>query len=183
MHTISGRKMNMNVFVGCSCHEIEEYKEIAYGLGEEIAKKGHTLVFGGSYLGLMKNLADGAIDNKGDLIGVIPNIYKQLAYNGCKKLIVTDTVCERKLKMYENCDACIFLPGGFGTLDELIGILEEKRAGCMNIPIVVINHKGHFNKFIEYVNELITGKYAKSHDFELIKFVNSIDEAMDEIGK
>lgn len=177
------RETNMNIFVGCSSCEIDEYKDLAMELGEKIAKSGHSLVFGASYMGLMKDLADGAIKHNGKIIGVVPQCYKEFAYDKCSQLLVTKNVIERKMRILEVSDAFLFLPGGTGTMDELLSAYEEKRAGCMDKPVMVINTRGHFDKFIEFTKDLVNAKFAKESELNLISIVDNIEEAMEHLNK
>lgn len=116
---------NITVFCGSSFGTEEIYKEQAELLGKTLAKQNIGLVYGGANVGLMGAVADGALSENGTVIGVLPNFLrsKEIAHQGLTELILVESMHERKTKMSELCDGVIALPGGFGTLEELLKCL------------------------------------------------------------
>ncbi|MEP1982902.1 MAG: TIGR00730 family Rossman fold protein, partial [Maribacter dokdonensis] len=113
------------VFCGSSEGIVSDYGVKAYELGETFAKKDIQLVYGGAKIGIMGKVAEGVLNNKGKVIGVIPVFLKkkEVVHKGLTELIVTQNMHERKLKMHELSDGIIMLPGGFGTLEEFFEML------------------------------------------------------------
>jgi uncharacterized protein (TIGR00730 family) len=111
----------ITVFCGSSSGKDDLYRASAYRLGKTLASRGIGLVFGGAKIGLMGAVADGALYGEGKVIGVLPNFLrpKEFAHEGLSRLIMVESMHERKTKMFELCDGFIALPGGFGTLEEL----------------------------------------------------------------
>ena len=141
--------MKKNICVFCSSSDVIDkiYFKETEKLAIKIAEKNHTLVFGGSNVGLMKKLAETIKENSGASIGVIPQ--RILDNNlGCKlvdELIVTSDMNTRKAKLAELADVFIALPGGFGTLEELSEVITAKHLGYHNKPIVILNINGFNN--------------------------------------
>ncbi len=115
----------VTVFCGSSFGTEDIYKSQAILLGETLAKHQIELVYGGANVGLMGALADGVLNNGGKAIGMLPNFLKskEIAHENLTKLILVETMHERKTKMNELCDGVIALPGGFGTLEEFFEML------------------------------------------------------------
>jgi uncharacterized protein (TIGR00730 family) len=113
-----------------------EFEALARDLGTEIARRDMTLVFGGGKVGLMGVVADAAIAQGGEVIGVIPKALmdRELAHTGVSKLLVTGSMHERKATMEELAEGFIALPGGFGTLDEFCEILTWAQLGIHRKP-------------------------------------------------
>lgn len=123
------------------------YAEAALEAGAHLAKEGLTVVYGGSKIGLMGAVADGALEAGGKVIGVLPRFMsvKEIAHSGLTSLIMTDSMQERKLKMHELSDAVIALPGGFGTFEELFEMLTWGQLGLHRKPMGLLNVKGYYD--------------------------------------
>ncbi len=178
--------MKKNICVFCASSDVIDkiYFEETEKLATKIALDGHTLVFGGSNVGLMKKLAETIKENAGFSIGVIPQ--RILDNNlGCKivdELIVTTDMNTRKAKLAEIADAFIALPGGFGTLEELSVVITAKHLGYHNKPIVIVNINGFYNNLLAFFENLYTEKVAKS-DYRKFYFVaNTVSETFDYIN-
>jgi uncharacterized protein (TIGR00730 family) len=141
--------MNICVFCASSNSVHESYKAIACGLGKVMAEQGFSLVYGGGNNGLMGALASGVRESGGRIIGVIPEVFmdKGVVFDECDELIVTRDLRERKSVMEQKADAFIVLPGGFGTLEELMEILTLKALGLHQKPVVLLNT----NEFYKYL--------------------------------
>ena len=113
------------VYSSSSCAIDEKYFQVAAELGREIALRQDTTLYGGGLLGLMGAVAKAAQEHRGKVIGVIPEALnvEGVVYENCDELIVTDTLRERKAVMDSRSDAFIALPGGYGTLEELLEII------------------------------------------------------------
>lgn len=155
--------MHICVYCSASPAALEPYSAVAREVGQAIARRGHTLVFGGCAAGLMGALAEAASNCKGRIIGVIPRAFRQgdLAYESADEILVVETLAERKAKMLELAQACLVLPGGFGTLDELCNVLALKQVGAWQGPIVLLNAEGFFEDLLAHFARLYTQNMAK----------------------
>lgn len=146
----------VSVFCGSSLGNDAIYKQEAFKLGKSLAQKGIGLVYGGAHIGLMGAVADGALSESGEVIGVIPNFLrsKEIAHEGISELILTDTMHQRKSKMNDLCDGVIVLPGGFGTLDEYFEMLTWGQLGLHQKPLGILNTNGYYNHLINHVETM-----------------------------
>ena len=170
------------VFCGSSAGHQPIYMQQATLLGAALAKRNITLVYGGAKVGLMGAVADGALNAGGEVIGVLPHFLqqKELAHAGLTDLILVDTMHERKTKMNELCDGVIALPGGFGTMDELFEAMTLIQTNRMERMPLILFGKAFWTKAIniEFLAEQGTISPA---DIELLNFVETADEAWDQI--
>lgn len=129
------------VYSSSSCSIDRLFFEAAELLGAEIAKNGDTLLFGGGMRGLMGATARAAHLNSGRVVGIIPEALniKGVVYEYCDELVVTPGLRERKALMDARSDAFIALPGGYGTLEELLEIITLKQLKYHNKPVVILN--------------------------------------------
>lgn len=146
-------KMNICVY-GAASDKIDiKYVKAVEELGEEIAKRGHGLVFGAGGTGLMGAVARGAHKKGGYIYGVIPSFFREAGvepiFDKCNKIKYTDDMRERKAEMENNADAFIVLPGGIGTFEEFFEVLTLKQLGRHNKPIAVYNINGYYDKLEE----------------------------------
>ena len=151
------------VFCGSSQSVDDCYKKVATELGQEIGKRGIDLIYGGASIGLMGCVARGVHEEKGKVIGILPEFFytKDIGYLDADELIVTQDMRERKAKMDERSDAFIVLPGGVGTLEEAIEILSMRQLEVTDKPLVFINTVGFFDKLNETISSMIEKNFAK----------------------
>jgi len=123
-----------------------EYHAAAGRLGELLAADGRTVVYGGSRIGSMGALADGALAAGGRVIGVLPRFLKDLevSHDGLSELHVVEDMRTRKHQMLSRSEAVVALPGGCGTFEELLEAITLKRLGVFLGPIVIVNTRGYF---------------------------------------
>ncbi len=175
-----------NICVFCSSSDVisEDYKNVARDLAELMAKQNFTLVNGGSKVGLMGIMSRRVKETGGKSIGVIPQLIydKDLACYSTDKLIVTKDMRERKEKLSELADAFIALPGGFGTLEELMEVLTLKQLEVHQKPIVIMNTNGFYQKLLEQFEVYYKNDFSKS-DYRNLYFVTeNVVEAVKYIG-
>ncbi len=153
------------VFCGSSESVDDGYKAVATELGRAIGKKGIDLVYGGASIGLMGCVARGVHEEKGKVIGILPEFFrtKDIEYPDADELIVTKDMRERKAKMDERSDAFIVLPGGVGTLEEAIEILSMRQLKLTDKPLVFINTQGFYDKLNETFDAMIGQNFAKEN--------------------
>ncbi|RPI30160.1 MAG: TIGR00730 family Rossman fold protein [Chloroflexota bacterium] len=149
------------IYCGSSDRVNPEYLSAAKEMGEAVARRGLRLVYGAGSTGLMGALADGALQEGGEVIGVIPVMFNtpQLAHAKLTQLEVVETIHLRKARMVELADAFIALPGGFGTFEELFEILTWAQVGLHRKPIGLLNTRGYFTPLLSLVS------YAHSEGF------------------
>ena len=153
------------VFCASSESVDNNYKKIAKELGREIGKKGIDLVYGGASIGLMGCIARGVHEEKGNVIGILPQFFrsKDIEYRDVDELIVTKDMRERKAKMDERSDAFIVLPGGMGTLEEAMEILSMRQLNLTDKPLVFINSNGFYDNLNKTFDVMIEQKFAKEN--------------------
>ena len=155
-----GYAMNICLY-GSGSRKIDEiYTDAAYELGCEMAKRNHTLVFGGGDTGMMGFCAHGVQDNNGKTIGIAPEWignFEPLCEN-CTEFIYVDTMDERKGEFLKNSDAFIITPRGIGTMDEFFEIITLKKLKKHDKTIVIFNINHFYDKMIEMIDETIVLK-------------------------
>lgn len=137
--------------------------EVASELGREIARRGHTMVYGGCSVGLMGAVARGVHELGGRVVGVIPNFIhaRGLGYEPSDELIVTGDMRERKATMEARADAFIALPGGFGTLEEMLEIITLKQLQQHTKPIIFLNRAGFYDPLAALFEHMYQQRFAK----------------------
>ncbi len=151
------------VFTSSSDDVAPQYFHAAAALGRRIAERGHTLVYGGGKSGLMGELARSAQRSGGRVVGIIPVEMKDRgwAYESADELIVTEDMRERKTAMETRADMFIALPGGFGTLEEIMEMLTLKQLQYHAKPIVLINTNGFYDRLINLFEHIYEQKFTK----------------------
>jgi uncharacterized protein (TIGR00730 family) len=164
---MSASLKSVAVFCGSSPGIDPIYRHQAFETGIAIAQRGLKLVYGGAKIGLMGAVAYGALSRGGEVVGVIPGFLKtkEIANPDLSELITVETMHERKLVMHELSDAIIALPGGWGTMEELMEILTWAQLGLHSKPIGLLNINGFYNGLIQLVasmqqNGLLRDEYA-----------------------
>jgi len=142
-HTIKA----ITIYAAASSRISPVYFEAAAELGRLLAKHSITCVNGGGIKGLMAAVTDAVLENGGNVCGVIPKFMYDngWAHPAMQDIIITPDMHSRKRTMAEKSDACIALPGGLGTLDELIEIITWKQLGLYNKPVVILNTSGYYD--------------------------------------
>ena len=173
--------MNICVFCGSSTGKLPIFKEYAIQLGELIARRNLTLIYGGGKLGLMGLLADTVLKEGGDVIGVIPEFMmdKEVAHHGLTKLIVTDSMHHRKYEMARLADAFAVLPGGLGTLDEMAEILTWNQLSIIKKPIGLLNVNNYYNALLSMLDDMMNAAFLQKEGRSLLKDYQTVNELLD----
>ncbi len=144
------------VYLGGQVGYEKRYVEEAETLGRLMAANGIGLVYGGARVGLMGVLANAVLSNGGFATGVVPRqlAYQELAHEGLSRLFVVDTMHERKYKMQSLCHACLALPGGFGTLEEIFEALTwaQQPLELHEKPCVFVNIDGYYDLLFGFLD-------------------------------
>jgi len=146
------------IYCGASAGTNDLYRQQADAMGQELAQRGLTLVYGGGRVGLMGAVADSVLRHGGQAIGVIPDFLasKELAHLGLTELFVVQTMHERKLKMAELADGFVAMPGGFGTMEELFEVLTWGQLGLHQKPVAVLNVGGFYDHLLRALDHMAT---------------------------
>jgi uncharacterized protein (TIGR00730 family) len=126
----------------------ERYTGPARQFAERLGKAGHTLVWGGSDTGLMKVVADGVRASGGRLVGVSVGLFRHLARLDADEMVFADDLAQRKALLLAKSDAFVIMAGGLGTLDEATDILEQRKHGIHDKPMVLLNTAGFYDGLI-----------------------------------
>lgn len=175
--------MNICVFCSSSNAIANSYFHEANELGKRIGIGNHTLINGGANVGLMEAITISARKAGSKTVGIIPErmIGRSLASDNSHDVIITDDMKERKAKMREMSDAFIALPGGFGTLEEILEVITLRQLSYHSKPIVFINTNNFFEHLIKQFEVSYQEQFAKDLNRDLYFVANNSFEAMDYI--
>ena len=177
--------MTFTVCVFCASSEqvAQHHRDMARTLGCGIARRGWALMYGGGNIGLMGEVARAALSEGGQVTGVIPHLLadREVALEDVTSLIRTDTMRERKAAMDEGSDAFVVLPGGIGTLEEVVEILTLKQLGYHDRPIILLDPSGYWRPLVVLLETMVKENLAQPELLALLEHVSSADEALDAI--
>lgn len=157
------------------------YFELATALGAAIGSRGDRLVFGGSNTGLMGVVARAVKDHGGAVVGVIPEVMLGTPYvfDRADEIVTAKDLRARKAEMETRADAFVALPGGLGTLDELIEILAAKQLHFHRKPIVLVNFKGFYEPLAAFFEHLFRERFAsEEHHRPLYHLAGDVEETL-----
>lgn len=143
--------MNIAVYCASSTKIHPEYFEAARVVGSELARRGVNLVNGAGNMGLMAATSDACLEAGGTVTGIIPKFMVEQGWHheGLTELILTENMHERKQAIANMSDGCIALPGGCGTLEELLEVITWKQLGIYLNPIVILNLRGYYDHLLQ----------------------------------
>ena len=173
------------VFCGASSGRLTAYATVARAFGEAVAARGLGLVFGGGRVGLMGAVADGALSGGAEVIGVIPQslVDRELAHGGVSVLEVVGSLHERKARMAELSDAFVALPGGFGTLDELLEQLTWSQLGLHDRPIGLLDVEGYWRPLIALARHATEEGFVRESDLASIAVADDPEALLDRLER
>lgn len=175
--------MKICVYCSSSSKINDKYFKSTENLAKEFIKEKISVVYGGGGAGLMGHLADTIIDNGGKIKGISPRFMKDIEWTH-KRLIdleLVDTMHERKSKFLEGIDGIVALPGGCGTLDELIEVITFKRLGLFFKPIIILNVDGFYDPFKEMLEKCVDEKFMDDKHLEMWQFVDDFKDVVPSI--
>jgi uncharacterized protein (TIGR00730 family) len=176
------QKIKTVTIYASSCPQIAPvYFEAAHELGALLAKHRITCINGGGDKGLMAAVTDAAIAKGGNVTGIIPQfmVDKGWLHPALTETIITSGMHPRKQLMAEKSDACIALPGGVGTLDELMEIVAWKQLGLYPHPIVILNINGYYNRLLDLLEQAQKEKFIPENRLHLWSVAQTAQEALD----
>jgi hypothetical protein len=166
------------VYCSSSDRLASKYYAAAEWIGAEMARRGWALVYGGGRTGLMGTVARAVKAGGGRVIGVIPDFMKarELAYTEADELVTVVTMRERKLLMESRADAFLALPGGWGTLEEIMEILTLRQLNVLQKPCVFFNQDGFYDGLLEFFAKLVAEKFNKPTNLDLFSIAGATEE-------
>tara|TARA_X000000368_G_scaffold66146_2_gene47350 strand:- start:48466 stop:49038 length:573 start_codon:yes stop_codon:yes gene_type:complete len=178
---------NQKICVFCASKEgnDESFLNVANELGAKIAQKGFGLIYGGAQVGLMGQVADAALENHGEVIGVIPESLadREIAHPGVSSLIVTTDMHERKRQMYDLADAFIALPGGMGTLEEVFEAATWTKLGMHRNgaykPVVLLDYGEFWQDMIRFLDSQVSAGFVSKESREIVRNADTVDQAIE----
>src|SRR5882757_2703979 len=155
-----------------------KYGAAAEELGRELVARGWGLVYGGGKTGLMGAVARAAKGAGGRVVGVIPDFMKlrELAFDEADELITVVTMRERKLLMETRADAFLTLPGGWGTLEEIMEILTLRQLDVVRKPCVFFNQDGFYNELLTFFDKMVAERFNKPTNLGLFSVASTIED-------
>jgi uncharacterized protein (TIGR00730 family) len=175
---------SITVYCASSSAVGEVYFKVARNLGALIGQSGATLVYGGTNIGLMGEVADAVVDAGGKTLGVITVLLNQVGITNSRldELIVTEGMRERKAAMEHKADAFIALPGGYGTLEEILEILTLKQLGILQKPVVLLNTNNYYAPLLELLQNAVAQRFMKPSNLTFMQVVGTPEEALEYIA-
>ncbi|HBL96030.1 TIGR00730 family Rossman fold protein [uncultured Psychrobacter sp.] len=169
------------VYCGSRLGNNDVYEQAARELGRALADNGMGLVYGGASIGLMGAVADEVIKGGAEAVGVIPTfmLKHEIAHEQLTRLHLTDTMHTRKTVMAEYADAFITLPGGLGTLEEIMEIATWRQLYQHEKPMIILNINGFYDRMIEHLKYTTEQGFMKQQDLDRLVVCNTINEAID----
>ncbi len=171
------------IYCGSSPGTDPAYMESAREMGTLIAARGLKLVYGGGDVGLMGAAADAALAAGGEVIGVIPQdiLNKEVGHGGVSELYTVSSMHERKMKMASLSDAFIALPGGIGTLEEIIEVLTWSQLGFHTKACGVLNINGFFDPLFQLLDHMVDKRFLKPEHRDQLLVADSFEVIVDAV--
>jgi cytokinin riboside 5'-monophosphate phosphoribohydrolase len=168
------------VYCSSSASVDPAHTEAARALGRALAGRGDVLVWGGANAGTMGELARAAQAAGGRVVGVIPQslVDVEIAYVDADELVVTTDLRDRKAEMEARADAFVVLPGGFGTLEELLEQLTLRLLGLHDKPIVLVDVHGFWQPLLALFERLYEDRFARAESRAAYAVAADVDEAL-----
>ncbi len=172
------------VFCGSSMGNRIEYSNAAKRVGEYFVDNNIELVYGGADVGLMRIIADVVLAGGVKVIGVMPHllIEKEVEHKGITQLIEVSTMAERKEKFIEISDGFIAMPGGIGTLDELVEVLIMNQLRISDKPMGILNIEGYFDSILQFFNDAVESGFVREEHRNNLIVSDNIEELIEKMN-
>lgn len=168
------------VCVYCASSRIShpDYREAAHRLGTVLAMNGFSVVYGGGAVGSMGALADGALAQGGRVVGILPRFMEELewGHKGLSELQLVEDMRTRKHLMLTRSQAAVALPGGCGTLEELLEAITLKRLGLYLNPIVLVNTRRFFDPLLAQLTQAVQERFMDERHLQMWTVVSAPEE-------
>ena len=168
------------VFCGSRDGTNPNFLKASKTLGRQCAEQNIRVVYGGAGIGMMGAVAQSALNAGGEVTGIVPNFLTEMEpqLDSLSDIVLTDTMHDRKIKMYEVSDAFVIMPGGIGTLDETMEILTWRQLGVHAKPVIIANLDNYWAPFLTLMDHVIAEGYAGENVRDLYRTVNKVDEIL-----
>jgi uncharacterized protein (TIGR00730 family) len=180
MTSAQKRPHRVAVYCGSAFGNDPAYLAEARALGQAIAAAGLGVVYGGANVGLMGAVADAALAAGGEVIGVLPEVLagREIAHAGLTRLESVGTMHQRKARMVALSDAFLILPGGYGTLDEMLEIVTWSQLRLHAKPCILINTAGYWDGFLSFLDSTVRAGFLKPENRSLLRVAKTASEAV-----
>jgi uncharacterized protein (TIGR00730 family) len=177
---ISSSTRRIAVYCGSANGSDPAFLAEARSLGAAIAAAGLSMVYGGASVGLMGATADAALAGGAEVIGILPEILSgsEIAHTGLTQLEVVKTMHARKARMVHLADAFLILPGGYGTLDELMEIVTWKQLRLHAKPCILINTANYWDGLLAFLDTTVTAGFLKQENRHLLQVAKDAEQAV-----
>ncbi|MDP4210157.1 MAG: TIGR00730 family Rossman fold protein [Bacteroidota bacterium] len=171
------------VFCASSSRVDQQYMQAARDLAEVCLNHKIHVLYGGGAVGLMGALADRMVKGNGKITGIIPDFMMAMewAHEEVSEMIVVEDMRERKKRMVENVDAVVALPGGVGTLEELLEVITLKQLGRFTQPIIIMNINGFFNPLLQFFEQMIAQNFMRDMHRQIWTIIDSPEKLPDAV--
>jgi hypothetical protein len=168
------------VYCGSASGNNPAFVAEARALGAAIASAGLGLVYGGASAGLMGAVANAALAGGAEVIGVLPAVLtrKEIAHPNLTKLELVGTMHERKAREFELADAFLVLPGGYGTMDEMVEVVTWAQIGLHAKPCILINTAGYWDGLLKFFDSSVTAGFVKPKNRELVRVAANAEDGV-----
>lgn len=172
------------VYCGSSEGRNSAYLDAARTLGRVFTERGIDLVYGGGHVGMMGTVADATLDAGGEAYGVMPEalVDREIAHEGLTELDVVDSMHARKERMAELSDGFIALPGGFGTLEELMEVLTWAQLGFHRDPCGFLNVAGYFSQLIDFFDHQVNEGFVSPDHRDMVVVTEDVEDLLDQFA-
>jgi hypothetical protein len=174
------QRKRVAVYCGSADGNDPAYRSEAAALGEAIAAAKMGLVYGGANVGLMGAVADAALSGGAEVIGVLPDVLvsREIAHTGLTTLERVVSMHDRKARMAALADAFLVLPGGYGTLEELMEVITWMQLGLHAKPCILINTSGYWNGLLTFLDTAVAAGFLKPENRALLSVAADAVEAI-----
>jgi uncharacterized protein (TIGR00730 family) len=176
--------LSICIFCGSQLGADLRFRAAATQLGELAGAAGLRVIYGGGRIGLMGAAADATMAAGGEVVGLIPArlLEREVGHRAITELIVAQDMFDRKDQMIARADAFVVLPGGLGTLDELLEVLTLRQLGYHAKPIVLVNLAGYWDLLVALIDRIIEQGFAAPSARTLYRVVDSVEEVLPALG-
>lgn len=173
--------MNICVYGAASDSIGAIYKNTGEQLGEEMARRGHALIFGGGAAGMMGAAARGMSRGGGHITGIAPSFFNVdgVLFPECDEYIFTETMRERKQKLESMSDGFVISPGGVGTFDEFFEILTLRQLNRHQKPIAILNTEGYYEYMLAMMQNAVDQHFMTPLNFDLFYVSDRVGDVLD----
>jgi len=175
---------NICVYCASSTRVKDSYFKAAERLGKLFVDAGISAVYGGGSVGLMGCFADSILNAGGKITGIIPQFMcdEEWDHRGITELIIVESMHARKEKMAFMSDAAVALPGGCGTMEELLEVITWKQLGIFTKPIIIVNIDGYYDSLIEMLERAVDENFMREIHKKIWTVVETVDEVLPAIN-